>query len=181
SGSIMVDRAEILVPEQLGDSLASIDVEHVNPPSAVQRTLALVHADDGTPVPSGRPSVARLDITVVAANRIFLRGRGLDAELGGSLRLTGPITNIQPVGGFQLVRGRLAILGKRIVFDRGEVTLVGDLDPFIDFLATSDAGDVVVMISVTGRVSDPAIQFSSQPELPQDEVLAQLIFGRGIS
>ncbi len=181
SGSIRIDRAEILVPDQLGGALSAIDVRHVNPPRDVQRTLALVHADDGTPVPSSRPSVARLDVAVVAANRIFLRGRGLDAELGGSVRLTGPITDIQPTGGFQLVRGRLAILGKRIVFDRGEVTLVGDLDPFVDFLATSDAGEVVVMISVAGRVSDPEIRFSSQPELPQDEVLARLIFGRGIS
>jgi len=34
---------------------------------------------------------------------------------------------------------------------------------------------------VTGRVSDPAIVFSSEPELPQDEVLSRLIFGRSIT
>src|SRR5690606_36974106 len=94
SGSIRVDRAEIMVPGQLGGALSPIDVRHVHPPRAVQRTLALARADDGTPVPSGRPSVARLDVTVTAANRIFLRGRGLDAELGGSVRLTGPVSDI---------------------------------------------------------------------------------------
>jgi translocation and assembly module TamB len=34
---------------------------------------------------------------------------------------------------------------------------------------------------VRGRVSDPQVSFSSQPELPQDEVLARLIFNRSIS
>ena len=58
-----------------------------------------------------------------------MRGRGLDAELGGSVRLTGPVINIQPVGGFEMIRGRLSILGQRITFDEGTVTLVGDLDP----------------------------------------------------
>jgi translocation and assembly module TamB len=97
------------------------------------------------------------------------------------VRLTGPVTSIQPVGGFELIRGRLAILGKRIVFDRGQITLVGDLDPFLDFVATSQADDVTVIITVEGRASDPAIIFSSQPQLPQDEVLARLIFGRSIA
>ena len=49
-----------------------------------------------------------------------MRGRGLDAELGGSVRLTGPVTNIQPVGGFSMIRGRLSILGQRITFDEGD-------------------------------------------------------------
>ena len=90
-------------------------------------------ASDGTPVPKSRPSVVRLDVNVSAPNRMFVRGRGLDAELGGSVRLTGPITGIQPVGGFKLIRGRLSILSQRITFDEGTVTLVGDLDPFPEF------------------------------------------------
>ena len=38
-----------------------------------------------------------------------------------------------------------------------------------------------MFITVRGRVSDLDIKFSSQPELPQDEVLARLIFNRGIN
>lgn len=181
SGSIFVDRAELIVPDTSIGGADAVDVVHINPPRDVARTLALTRADDGTPVPEGRPSVARLDIAVNAPNKVFVRGRGLDSELGGTVRLTGPITDIQPVGGFELIRGRLSILGKRIVFERGRVTLVGDLDPFLDFLATSDADDVTVFITIKGRLSDPAVVFSSQPELPQDEVLSRLIFGRSIA
>lgn len=178
AGRINVDRAEITVPESFGGGAAQIDVVHRSPPPQVRATLA--RASDGTPVPSSRPSVARLDIQVTAPNRIFVRGRGLDAELGGEVQLIGPISDIQPVGGFQLIRGRLGILGQRITFDEGTVTLVGDLDPFLNFVARSSGNDITVFITVSGRVSDLDISFSSQPELPEDEVLARLIFNRGI-
>lgn len=180
SGELTVDRAEILVPENLGGGVEHIDVRHISPPPDVAATLRRARADDGTPVPGGRPSVLRLDVQLNAPARIFVRGRGLDAELGGSVRLTGPVTSIRPVGGFRLIRGRLSILGQRIVFDEGTVTLVGDLDPYLNFVARSTSGEITVFITVTGRVSDLNIDFSSQPELPEDEVLAQLIFKRGI-
>lgn len=181
SGTIDIDRAEILVPDSLGSGAAAIDVKHIDPPKSVAATLKRAKANDGTPTPTARPSVVRLDITVNAPRRIFVRGRGLDAELGGSVRLTGPVTDIQPVGGFQMVRGRLSILGQRITFDEGEVSLVGDLDPYLNFVARSPGQDITVFITVSGRVSDLKVEFSSQPQLPQDEVLARLIFNRGIN
>ncbi|WP_163271393.1 translocation/assembly module TamB domain-containing protein [Chelativorans alearense] len=181
SGNVTLSRVEIAVPEHFGGSVAEIDVQHADPPPAVRQTLHRARADDGTPVPSGRPSVLRLDVTVDAPTRIFVRGRGLDAELGGSVRLTGPITSVQPIGGFQLIRGRLSILAQRITFDEGTVSLIGDLDPQLDFVARSERRDITVFITVRGRVSDLAIRFSSQPELPEDEVLARLIFNRSVN
>lgn len=180
AGQIFVERADLSVPENLGGGAAAIDVIHRAPPPPVRATLERARATDGTPVPAGRPAVARLDIQINAPNRIFVRGRGLDAELGGSVRITGPITSVQPVGSFELIRGRLGILGQRIDFDEGTLTLVGDLDPFINLIARTSGQDITVIITVTGRISDLDIQFSSQPELPEDEVLARLIFNRGI-
>lgn len=180
AGEVNVERAEIAVPESLGGGAAAIDVIHRNAPPAVRATLQRARADDGTPTPSARPSVVRLDVNVSAPARIFIRGRGLDAEVGGAVRLTGPVSDIQPVGGFRLIRGRLSILGQRITFDEGTVTLIGDLDPYLDFVARSAGDDITVFITVRGRVSDLAIDFSSQPELPEDEVLARLIFNRSL-
>lgn len=180
AGDLSVASAEIVVPESLGGGVADIDVTHIAPPPEVARTLARARADDGTAMPSDRPSVLRLDIRLSAPRRIFVRGRGLDAELGGSVELTGPVTAIRPVGGFELIRGRLSILGQRIVFDEGRVTLVGDLDPFLNFVARIEGADITAFITVTGRVSDLAIEFSSQPELPQEEVLARVIFDRSV-
>lgn len=183
SGRIDVERAEISVPEKLGGGAANISVKHIFTPPAVQRTLerAKVVGRGGAPKPTARPSIVRLDVEVNAPNRIFVRGRGLDVELGGSVRLTGPVTNIRPVGGFALQRGRLDLLSQRITFDEGQVTLVGDMNPQLNFVARAEKSDIVVLITVTGTVDDPDIVFSSQPELPQDEVLARLIFDRSLN
>jgi len=181
SGNVDIQRADITVPDTLGGGAAGINVKHLNPPPKVAATLERAHADDGTPVPTARPSVARVDLTVSAPSRIFVRGRGLDVELGGRVKLTGPITGIRPVGGFQLIRGRLSIIGQRVDFTEGEVTLVGDLDPMVNLVATSEGTDITVFVTVTGRASDPKIVFSSQPQLPQDEVLARLIFNRSVN
>jgi translocation and assembly module TamB len=182
SGNINIDRAEITVPESFGGSSAVIDVKHKDPSKAVEQTLKRAKADQPqVATPIARPSVVRLDINVTAPNKIFIRGRGLDAEIGGSVRITGPATNVQPVGAFDLIRGRLGILGQRITFTEGQVTLVGDLDPDINFVASTQGSDITVNVMVRGRVSDLEITFSSQPELPQDEVMARLIFNRSIS
>ena len=80
-----------------------------------------------------------------------------------------------------MIRGRIDILGQRITFDRGELTLFGDLDPYLNFQATTTNERVTVILTVEGRASDPNITFSSNPDLPQDEILAQLLFGRSIN
>jgi translocation and assembly module TamB len=119
-------------------------------------------------------------VTVNAPNQIFIRGRGLDAEVGGSVRLTGPVAAIQPVGAFNLIRGRLSILGQRVVFESGSVTLVGDLDPQLNFVARTEGDGITVFVTLSGRASAPDIAFSSNPTLPQDEVLSRLIFNRSM-
>src|SRR5690606_40372707 len=67
-----------------------------------------------------------------------------------------------------------------IVLSEGTVTLTGDLDPDLNFVATSEANDINIVITVRGRVSDLEVGFSSDPTLPEDEVLSQLIFNRSI-
>ncbi|WP_375451281.1 translocation/assembly module TamB domain-containing protein [uncultured Devosia sp.] len=181
SGDVLVEKADITVPESLGGGAAMIDVRHIDAPPQVDATLARARVDAaGAPVPQSRPGGLLLDINVNAPNQIFIRGRGLDAEVGGSVRLTGPIGDIQPVGGFQLNRGRLAILGQRVTFESGSVTLVGDLDPMLNLVARTEGDDITVFVTVSGRVSDINVSFTSSPVLPQDEVLSRLIFKRGI-
>lgn len=182
SGDVLVEEANITVPENFGGGAQLIDVEHVRTPPAVEQTLARAKIDDrsGAPVPQTRPGGLLLDINVNAPNQIFIRGRGLDAEVGGSVRLTGPIGNIQPVGGFSLNRGRLAILGQRVTFESGTVTLVGDLDPFLNLVARTEGEGITVFVTVSGRASDIDVSFTSSPMLPQDEVLSRLIFKKSM-
>ena len=181
-GRIDVERADIGIPENLGGRASLTDVRHLHTPVDVEATLKRARIAVGAaPVPAARPVVVHLDLVVSAPRRLFVRGRGLDAEMGGRIHVTGPMSSVSAVGGFDLIRGQLEILGKRLDFDSGTITLTGSLDPVINLVATSNTGDVTVTVKVSGRASDPKIDFSSQPALPQDEVLAQLIFGRSLS
>ncbi|ORE97214.1 translocation/assembly module TamB domain-containing protein [Aurantimonas sp. 22II-16-19i] len=178
AGTINATEIDIIVPDNLPSSLARIDVTHRNASAAVleqQRELFPKNAG-GT---SG--GGIDLDITFNAPNRVFVRGRGLDLELGGSLRITGPASNLSIVGGFELVRGRFQILAKQLTFQRGNLSFTGNLVPTLDLEASSTVNDTTIFVTVTGPADNPSVSFSSNPALPQDEVLARLIFGQGTS
>lgn len=179
-GTVNLGRTVITIPERLPGSLARLDVKHRAAPAAVDRqTAALKPASTGG---EGGGGGLRLDLTINAPQQIFVRGRGLDAEMGGTLRLEGPASAPEASGLFEMRRGRLSILGKRLDFTRGNLGFAGSLVPTLDFAATSSASNnTTVTVSVTGRANDPAFTFSSSPALPQDEILAQLIFGRSLS
>jgi translocation and assembly module TamB len=106
-----------------------------------------------------------------------VRGRGLDAQLGGNLKLTGTLAQPKPVGAFNLVRGRLNVLTSELDLTRANLTFAGDLSPELDFLATTQAGGASVSIAITGNPADPQFFFGSSPDLPQDEILSRLLFG----
>ncbi|MBH0237837.1 translocation/assembly module TamB domain-containing protein [Methylobrevis albus] len=181
AGRITIDRAEITIPESFPTSAALLDVRHVLPPPNVQRTLerARLTAETRERASAGGISPV-LDVRIDAPARIFVRGRGVDAELGGSITLRGVLTNVVPIGSFELIRGRLDIIGQRVTFDSGSVTLAGDLDPYVQLSASTRGNNITVTVTVEGRVSDLSIRLSSTPELPQDEILAQFLFGRSI-
>lgn len=178
AGTINLARTVITVPDKLPGSLTALGVKHKNAPSAVRaQDKELRPAAAG----SGGSGKLTLDITVNAPSQIFIQGRGVDAELGGTLKLTGPTSSPQAVGAFNLRRGRLEILGKRLTFTEGTLTFSGSLVPYINLTAQSTASDATVTITVSGEATNPKFSFSSVPALPEDEVLARLIFGRSMS
>jgi translocation and assembly module TamB len=177
SGRLNVERASITVPDKLPTSLREVDVRHVDAPPAVRAQMR----DESQQRPS-RKSTISLDLRIDAPSRIFVRGRGIDAELGGRVTIKGTAATPVVSGGFTMRRGRLTILSRRLTFtDRSRITFAGDLTPALDMEATSVSGNTTLTIDVTGLATDPSITFSSSPPLPQDEVLAQLIFGQSMS
>lgn len=182
SGTVTLGESEIRVPEaSLYGSSSIPNIRHLGetPQERLTRQFAGALGTGGSGA-SGSATTG-LDVTINAPGRIFLRGRGIDAEFGGSLRIFGTTANIIPTGQFNLLRGRLSILGTRLDFTDGSATLQGSFDPFLRLAATSRASGYAITISVEGAASSPNITFSSDPSLPEDEVLAQLLFGRSVS
>lgn len=181
SGTIDLGRTDVRVsPVALGAGGDIPAIVHISEPNAVRETRARAGVLSTGSTSSSSSDIA-IDITVNAPNQVFIRGRGLDAELGGKLRLTGSTQNIVPIGQFSLVRGRLSLLGKRIEMESGQLVLQGDFDPNFSLVAATTTDDLTIRITTSGRVSSPKIELSSSPDLPEDEILAQLLFGRAIS
>lgn len=182
AGRLDLGETEVRVPSTgLGGTAPIPDLAHVAEPAGVRATRARAGLVDGVAATRGVARPYALDITLNAPRRVFVRGRGLDAELGGALRLKGTTSDIVPAGDFSLVRGRLDILGKRFSLDRGLIQLQGDFVPYLSFSASTVAEGVTATIGIEGVATEPEITISSTPELPEEEVLALLLFGRGLT
>jgi translocation and assembly module TamB len=163
AGSIVVNSAEIRVPEHLPTSIVLLNVRRPG--------------DKPPPPPTPGPDVG-LNLTVDAPAQIFVRGRGLDAELQGKLTVKGNAAAPLISGGFKMRRGSFSLAGTSLTFTSGEVSFDGSgkIDPTLNFVANSTNGTTTATLTITGYASAPKIALSSVPALPQDEVLAQLLF-----
>jgi len=178
SGTVALGRTEIQLPDRISASAAAIEVTHVNaPPGFVPPLAAEARRTEG-PSPTGD---LRLDIELTNSGGIFVRGFGVDAEFGGSLRITNTISDPQAVGAFTLRRGRIEVIGRRFELTSGTLTFAGDLTPVVDFTATTRTSDAAVSVNLVGPADDPTITFTSTPELPQEEILSRLLFDRNVS
>jgi translocation and assembly module TamB len=187
SGRIELGATEIRVPDSGFDATGDLaGLRHFYDTPPVRETRRRAGIGGGGPGRSGGAAAGRgggalaLDVAVAAANRVFLRGRGIDAEFEGGFALRGTTAAVVPSGGLDLVRGRLDILGKRLTLARARIDLQGDLIPALDILASNDSDGVVTSVAITGRADAPEVRFTSVPELPEEEVLSRLLFGRGL-
>jgi translocation and assembly module TamB len=173
------------------DLAGNVDLLHtvVGIPNSLPPNVAVLDVrrpGQAAPPPSSERLVVGLDVTVKSANELLVQGRGLDAELGGELHITG--TSDQPVvsGGFQLQRGTFSLASSTLMFTMGEVSFNGTglknrIDPSLDFTAQTTVTDVTATLRITGLADAPQFDLSSTPELPQDEILARLLFGESAS
>ncbi|WP_444463627.1 translocation/assembly module TamB domain-containing protein [Rhodobacter capsulatus] len=182
-GALTLDDTELRIPAGgLGGAGAIPPMTHLHEPAAVHQTrLRAGLIETGKAAATGSRRAIALDVTVSAPQQIFVRGRGLDAELGGQLRVTGTTAQIVPVGQFGLIRGRLDVLGKRFDLTEGQVALQGALLPWVLFKATTAQEDLDITLTLEGAATEPSLTITSSPDLPEEEVLARLLFNKGLT
>ncbi|KGJ03364.1 autotransporter secretion inner membrane protein TamB [Paracoccus halophilus] len=192
SGRIDVARAELRIPSTgLGGAKSIPDIRHLSdrPPQRQTRAKAgllefssQASRDAGMAAPPATPpaQAARFELLLSAPDQVFVRGRGVDAELGGEIRLTGDARQPIPIGQLELIRGRVALLGKRFDLTEGLIEMQGSLIPVIRLVAQTLQDGITTRIIIDGEARDPEITFEASPEMPEEEVLSQLLFGRGL-
>jgi translocation and assembly module TamB len=175
SGTIDIARWDIRVPERLARPLTPIPVTHTN---VAPGFVTAAEAEDATP---DSAFTFALDLTVRAPREVFVRGQGIDAEFGGDAKLTGTVDDPAVRGRFDLRRGSITLLSQRVSLSRGSVQFLGDLEPVLDIAGGVTKNSVTATVTVKGKASDPQIALSSVPSMPQDEILARLLFSKQTS
>jgi len=175
SGDLTVEQAELRIPDRLPPDIQELDVVEVNAPE--KSRAAEVPPEEG----SGEATAITLDIRVNIPAKAFIRGRGIDSEWQGTLRVSG--TADEPVirGSLSVVRGKFDLFARRFQITRGTFLFDGSVPPAPRFELRAEHGrkDLTAVVTVSGTPSSLKLELSSEPPLPSDEILAHVLFNRG--
>lgn len=165
TGQMEIEKGEIHIPDSLPPNIAVLDVRRRGAP----------------PPPASKPGKIKLALTLSAPGQLFLRGRGLNAELQGKLRVAGSTGRPRVLGKLTMRRGNFSLGGTTLEFKSGSIGFAetgadGGIDPSLDFIVETVGNGVTATLNIAGTASKPKVKLTSSPELPQDEILSQLLF-----
>jgi translocation and assembly module TamB len=114
---------------------------------------------------------------------VFLRGRGLDLELSLDAHVGGTSTRPELSGTARVVRGDYDFAGKRFAFDDSSIVYLSTRPENIRLQldAVREDPSLTVIVRLRGTAARPEVTLASQPSLPDNEVLSQVLFGRSAS
>jgi len=172
SGDITVENASIGTIEQAGPVIAKLDVTEINGESVA--VLNEQQAEAIGPID--------LDLKLRVPNKLFIVSYGLDSEWQADLSITG--TSEEPIidGTANLVRGFFEFSGKRFDLKSGNFYFPNNKtnDPIIEIAAEHQLIDMTANLRIFGQASKPTLEMSATPYLPENEVLARILFGTSV-
>ena len=139
----------------------------------------VVRSPAGTSTGSAPALPMNLDVRVDLNNRLVLRGNGLDALLGGTVRVRSQTTGLTATGAVRTVRGTYQVFNQNLAIERGTVTFGGPLtNPALDLRATRKFTTAEVGVEVGGSLRRPQVRLVSTPDMSDSDRLAWLVLGR---
>jgi translocation and assembly module TamB len=175
-GQLTLDPTEIEVPKRLPVEVTELNVTEINVAGEPGRVVRIKK-------PKQFMTAVELALDVKVPARFFVRGRGLEAEFAGAIEARG--TAAAPVlrGSLHTVRGRYTFLDRTFTLTEGVITFTGETPPkpFLDVRAEAATADITATLRLTGPPDAFKLALDSVPSLPEDEILARLLFGRSTS
>ena len=171
AGRVQVDRASWTLGTAADDlRLPQIATREINAPASRAPRAA-----------ASRPW--RYLINARAESRIDVDGMGLDSEWAADVILRGTTDDPRIGGSAEVVRGDYTFAGTRFELTRGEIEFDESqpIDPRVDIRAETESDGLTVEVTVRGSATQPEIAFSSNPALPEEELLARLLFGGSVT
>ncbi|WP_260483749.1 translocation/assembly module TamB domain-containing protein [Sphingomicrobium flavum] len=124
----------------------------------------------------------RLDMKVTGGP-LEVRGLGIESFWRTNLDISGVITDPRLNGSATLQRGEYNFAGRSFELTEGDIRFRGQspVDPTLNIVAETQLSDISATVNVAGTGLNPQITFASVPALPEDELLARLLFGTSIT
>ena len=204
-GTLTVNQGLVLLNNlEVGGSITTLPISKATPewanagasglPAPPTGAVAAVSGKPGKGKAAAAPAVAThgqpasgkaglLDLRIVIPGRFVVEGFGLKSEWRADLHIGGTPAEPLVSGQLSASKGSLDILGKNFKLARGAVTFGGGAvsNPLIDIMLTSQTPALTANISIVGTVRKMQLILSSDPEMPRDEILAQILFGKSAS
>lgn len=142
--------------------------------------MVVIGRGENTSQPSLKILLERLRVDL--GKQFKLRGRGLDAELSGSLTMTG-LTQHRPhaLGTIQVSKGTVSAYGQTLGIERGILNFYGPLDnPGLNIRAMRGSKPINAGVEVSGNAQLPTVKLVSDPNVPETEKLAWLMLGHSL-
>ncbi|MDA9163693.1 translocation/assembly module TamB domain-containing protein [Rickettsiaceae bacterium] len=125
------------------------------------------------------PYELTLDVGIKTGDKVFVRGWGVDALLGGNLHITGPSHNPIVSGLLRIKRGKYQEFGKTLNIKGGALIFDGPItpSPYMNIVATAKEGSADISLVLAGSIQNPDITIESIPAMIEERALSVLLFG----
>jgi TamB, inner membrane protein subunit of TAM complex len=165
SGNINVNSAEIRIPERFGPTIYELNF--------IEKVKEVKSS-------SISPYFYFLDVNIIANNKVFVRGWGLDIELKGALKLVKSKGDFAVNGKLSTIRGRYQEFGKYFDIAKGDLIFEGPVppSPHLNIIGTTAIDHNQINLELTGPLLSPHLSIYSNPHLAQEEALSLILFGK---
>lgn len=181
-GRITVNQGAVLLENlDVGASIVTLPVSESGSRGDSENNSGQTSA--AAPRADAKQDKGLLDVRLLIPGRFLVEGYGLSSEWRADMRVTGTPGRPLIAGQIDAVRGSLAFLGKSFTLERGGITFGGGAadNPLLDIALVDKSPSLMARIRITGTARRLKLALSSEPELPRDEILAQILFGKNTS
>ena len=177
SGTLRLPETRFKIARQTAVEVTTLSGIRRKTPSGRARV-----SGDADPVTS-LPSNWKLDVRLDANDELYVSGMGLESEWKANLHVTGTSGAPRIAGTMELVRGTLGFAGRSFELETGRLAFTGAsaTNPSLRVAAASEVDGTTVRVIIEGTGEKPQVTFSSTPALPQDEIMARILFGNSVA
>ncbi|WPY00984.1 Translocation and assembly module TamB [Candidatus Trichorickettsia mobilis] len=171
SGAIEVGPLEITIPDQFKNDIPTLNIVETIP-HPIKKELTNSSFLSTYPL--------SMQISISTKSQVFVRGWGLNAELGGQLKVKGTIDQPNIEGKLQVIRGRYQEFGKQWNLKEGSLIFEGDIppSPYLNIKGITTTENIEISPVLSGPLLTPTLAIESSPILPQEEILSIVLFGK---